>query len=260
MESAEKKEFVGKTAIVTGAASGMGLLSARKLAEGGANVVLCDVNGERVEAAAAEIRQNGGNSFAVKVDVRHYEEVEAAAKFTLEHCGRIDILINCAGGYCGRIFNRGSEPFWELPTEVLDWGAEVNFKGPIWFCRAVFGTMLKQENGVIINLGSIDGVTGGWGVVYGAAKAGMVGLTRSLAIFGAPHKVRVCCVTPGPVLTRPGMAKMATLLKRAAEPIEVVNLILYLCSDKAAFITGCNYLIDGGRSCGGACYIDNGKK
>jgi len=83
----------------------------------------------------------------------------------------------------------------------------------------------------------------------------MIGLTKSLALYGAPYNVRACCVSPGPVLTRPGMANMATPLKRAAEPIEVVNLILYLCSDKAAFITGSNYLIDGGRACGGASYI-----
>ena len=77
------------------------------------------------------------------------------------------------------------------------------------------------------------------------------GLARSLAICGAPHNVRACCVSPGPVLTRPDMAKMTTRLGRAAEPQEVVDLILYLCSDKAAFITGTNYMIDGGRTCGG---------
>ena len=84
----------------------------------------------------------------------------------------------------------------------------------------------------------------------------MIGLTKSLAILGAPYNIRACCVSPGPVLTRPAMAGMATLLKRAAEPVEVVDLILYLCSEKAAFITGSNYLIDGGRACGGACYIE----
>jgi 3-oxoacyl-[acyl-carrier protein] reductase len=112
--------------------------------------------------------------------------------------------------------------------------------------------MIEQKSGVIINLGSIDGVTGGgWCLDYSAAKAGMIGLTKSLALYGAPYGVRACCVSPGPVLTRAQMAKMKTPLGRAAEPIEVVNLILYLCSDKAAFITGSNYLIDGGRACGG---------
>ena len=75
----------------------------------------------------------------------------------------------------------------------------------------------------------------------------MKGLTKSLAILGAPHNVRACCVIPGPVLTRPGMARMKTLLGRAAEPVELVDFILYLCSDKAAFITGSSHVIDGGR-------------
>ncbi len=242
-------EFKNRTAIVTGAASGMGLLAAQKLAEQGANVVLCDVNQERVENAAAEIRAQGGSASGVKVDVRHYDEVEAAAKFAIETFGRIDILINSAGGYCGRIFGR-SESFKDLPVDVLEWGVDVNFKGPIWFSRAVFNTMVAQKGGVIINLGSIDGVTGG-AVVYGAAKAGMIGLTKSLALHGAPHGIRACCVSPGPVMTRAAMANMKTPLGRAAEPIEVVDLILYLCSDKAAFITGSNHLIDGGRACGG---------
>ncbi|MEN6545916.1 MAG: SDR family oxidoreductase, partial [Armatimonadia bacterium] len=86
---------------------------------------------------------------------------------------------------------------------------------------------------------------------YGAAKSGMIGLTKSLALYGAPHGIRSCCVSPGPVLTRPAMANMKTRLGRAAEPDEIVSLILYLCSDEAAFITGSNYVIDGGRSIGG---------
>jgi len=83
---------------------------------------------------------------------------------------------------------------------------------------------------------------------YGAAKSGMIGLTKSLALYGAPHGIRACCVSAGPVLTRPEMAMMKTRLGRAAAPQEIVDLILYLCSDKAAFITGANYIIDGGRS------------
>ena len=112
--------------------------------------------------------------------------------------------------------------------------------------------MIEQKNGVIITLGSVSGVEGAAGAVsYSCSKFGMIALAKSLAIAGAPHGVRACCVSPGPVLTRPGMAGMKTRLGRAAEPKEVVDLILYLCSDKAAFITGTNYMIDGGRSIGG---------
>ena len=144
-------------------------------------------------------------------------------------------------------------PFHEMPIEVIDWGLDVNLKGVVYCCRAVLGTMIQQKSGVIINLGSVTGIQGdGYGAVnYSAAKSGIIGLTKSIALCGAPHGVRCCCVSPGPVLTRPGMANMKTRLGRAAEPIEVVNLILYLCSDKAAFITGTNYLIDGGRTIGG---------
>ena len=107
---------------------------------------------------------------------------------------------------------------------------------------------MNQKKGVIINIGSVDGETGG-AVDYAAEKSGLTyGLTKALARIGAPYGVRCCAVAPGPVLTRAAMANMKTALGRAAEPIEVVKLVLYLCSDDAAFITGDCYLIDGGCS------------
>ena len=245
-------QFENKVAMITGAASGMGLLSAQKLAEEGAKVVLTDVNADAVAVAADAIRGNGGDAIGIPVDVRDYGQVEAAATAALEKFGRIDLLLNCAGGAEGRMLKCGL-PFHEMPIEVIDWGLDVNLKGVVYCCRAVLGTMIQQKSGVIINLGSVTGIQGdGYGAVnYSAAKSGIIGLTKSIALCGAPHGVRCCCVSPGPVLTRPGMANMKTRLGRAAEPIEIVDLILYLCSDKAAFITGTNYLIDGGRTIGG---------
>jgi NAD(P)-dependent dehydrogenase (short-subunit alcohol dehydrogenase family) len=244
--------FKNKVAIITGAASGMGLLTAQKLIEEGAKVVLTDVNAEALAAAAEDIRKNGGEAVGIQVDVRNYEQVKKAADTALEKYGSIDIMLNFAGGAEGRVLNC-PYPFHEMPMEVIDWGLDVNLKGAVYFCRAVLGTMIEQKNGVIINLGSVSGVEGGGpgAVNYSAAKSGIIGLTKSLALYGAPHGVRACCVSPGPVLTRPGMANMPTRLGRTAEPQEIVDLILYLCSEKAAFITGTNYLIDGGRSCGG---------
>ena len=245
-------QFENKVAMITGAASGMGLLSAQKLAEEGAKVVLADVNADAVAVAADAIRGNGGDAIGIPVDVRDYGQVEAAATAALEKFGRIDLLLNCAGGAEGRMLKCGL-PFHEMPIEVIDWGLDVNLKGVVYCCRAVLGTMIQQKSGVIINLGSVTGIQGdGYGAVnYSAAKSGIIGLTKSIALCGAPHGVRCCCVSPGPVLTRPGMANLKTRLGRAAEPIEIVDLILYLCSDKAAFITGTNYLIDGGRTIGG---------
>jgi len=241
--------FKGKVAIVTGAASGMGLLTTQRLAEEGARVVLADVNRDAVMEAAEGIRRKGGEAVGVQVDVRRYDQVKAAVALAVEEYGRVDILLNSAGGNSARVFGR-SEPFHELDIKVIDWGLDVNLKGAVYFCHAALGQMIKQKIGVVINMGSVDGVTGSMSLDYGAAKSGMIGLTKSLAIYGAPHGIRACCVSPGPVLTRPAMAKMKTRLGRAAQPEEIVNLILYLCSDEAAFITGSNYVIDGGRSVG----------
>lgn len=140
-------------------------------------------------------------------------------------------------------------PFQDVPIEVFDWGLDVNLKGPFYMGHAAMKYMAEQKSGVIINIGSITGAEASCGdVAYATAKSGVMnGLTKSLALVGAPYGVRCCCVSPGPVLTRDAMANMKTLLGRAAEPQEIVDLIMYLASDKAAFITGENILIDGGR-------------
>lgn len=242
--------FEDRVAIISGAASGMALMTAQRLAAEGARVVLTDVNEQAVTEAAEAIRVEGGEATGVQVDVRCYDQVQAAVALAVERYGSLDILLNSAGGNAARVLGR-SGAFHELDIEVIDWGLDVNLKGALYFCHATLGHMLRQERGVVINMGSVDGVTGCRSPDYSAAKSGMIGLTKSIAIIGAPHGVRACCVSPGPVLTRPEMAKMKTRLGRAAETEEVVNLILYLCSDEAAFITGTNYLIDGGRSIGG---------
>lgn len=243
-------EFKGKTAIVSGAALGMGNLISRKLAEKGAKVLLTDIDLAKVEETAEAIRAKGGRAGAVHVDVRQYKEVENAVNTAKEKFGSVDFLLNFAGGSPSRVFGR-TEPFAQRDPALLEWGIDVNLRGALFFCRAVFPFMIENKGGVIVNIGSIDGVTGSYAVEYSAAKSGMTGLTKSLALVGAPHGIRAVCVIPGPVLTRAAMANMKTLLGRAAKPEELVDFILYLCSDKAAFITGSSHLIDGGRACGG---------
>jgi len=243
-------KFADRVAIISGAASGMGLLSAQRFAEKGARVVLTDVNEDGVTQAAERIRAQGAEAVGVRVDVRRYDQVRASVEMAVERYGSVDILLNSAGGASSRVFGR-SEPFHELDIEIIDWGLDVNLKGAVYFCHAVLGHMIRQNRGVVINMGSVEGITGSCCLDYGAAKSAMIGLTKSVALYGAPYGIRSCCVSPGPVLTRPEMAKMKTRLGRAAEPEEIVNLILYLSSDEAAFITGANYMIDGGRSIGG---------
>jgi 3-oxoacyl-[acyl-carrier protein] reductase len=138
--------------------------------------------------------------------------------------------------------------FPEVPIEVYDWGIDVNLKGPMYFAHAVMKQMREQKSGLIVNIGSIAGMEGaGRGVDYPTSKAGiMFGLTKAVAQCGAPYGVRCVCVSPGPVLTRP--MGMKTLLNRAAEPKEIIDLILFIASDKGQFINGENIMIDGGRN------------
>ena len=246
--------FTGKTAIVTGAASGMGLLFSQNWAELGGNVVMCDVNETVLAEKMAEINKNSkGQAIAVPCDVRDYTQVCAARDKAVAQFGSIDVLTNFAGGTAVRMrgVDRQKCPeFPDVPIDIYDWGIDVNLKGPFYFSHAVAKQMREQKSGLIINIGSITGAEGdGYGMDYPTSKAGlMFGLTKSLAQFGAPHGIRAVCVSPGPVLTREAMKFMKTMLGRAAEPQEIIDLCLFIASDKGGFINGENIMIDGGRN------------
>lgn len=246
--------FGNKVAISTGAASGMGLLFAKNWADLGGNVVLCDVNNTALKQAVAEINEKQkGKAIGVLCDVRDYSQVCKARDKAVKAFGSIDVMANFAGGTAVRMQKVDREvypEFPDVPIEVYDWGIDVNLKGPFYFAHAVLKQMREQKNGLIINIGSITGAEGdGYGMDYPTSKAGlMFGLTKSIAQFGAKYGIRCVCVSPGPVLTRANMANMKTLLGRAAEPQEIVDLCLFLASAKGQFINGENIMIDGGRN------------
>ena len=243
-------EFKGKTAIVTGAASGMALLFCKKFVNLGGNVVMADINGDILAEKAAEINaEYPGKATAAVCDVRNYDEVCAVRDLAVKAYGSIDVMVNLAGGAETRIL-RASGEFPDIPIEVYDWGIDVNLKGQFYFGHAVMKQMREQRSGVIINIGSITGEEGcATNVAYSTSKSGaMNGLTKSLALYGSKYGVRCVCVSPGPVLTRPGMAAMKTALGRAAEPMELVNMILYAASEEGSFLDGINILMDGGRN------------
>ena len=252
--------FEGKVAISTGAASGMGLLFAQNWAELGGNVVLCDVNENVLKEKVEEINEKGkGKAIGVVCDVRDYNQVCNARDKAVEEFGSIDVMANFAGGTATRMqnVNRGEYPeFPDVPIDVYDWGIDVNLKGPFYFSHAVLKQMREQKSGLIINIGSITGQEGdGYGMDYPVSKAGvMFGLTKSIAQFGSKYGIRCVCVSPGPVLTRAAMANMKTLLGRAAEPQEIIDLCLFLASDKGQFINGENIMIDGGRNAMNRCW------
>ena len=247
-------DFTGKVAMSTGSASGMGLLFSQNMAELGANVVMTDVNEAVLNEKVAEINANGkGRAIGILCDVRDYAQVCAARDKAVETFGRIDIHVNFAGGTAVRmckVDHKKHPEFPDVPIDVYDWGIDVNLKGPFYFAHALLKQMREQKSGLIINIGSIAGADGDpYGMDYPTSKAGlMYGLTKSMAQYGAPYNIRCVCVSPGPVLTRADMANMKTLLGRAAEPQEIIDLILFIVSEKGQFINGENILIDGGRN------------
>lgn len=247
-------DFIGKAAVATGAASGMGLLFAQNFAALGGNVVMCDVNEAVLQEEAAKINAaGGGKALSLYCDVRDYTQVCGARDRAIEAFGSIDVLANFAGGTAVRMckVDRTAHPeFPDVPIDVYDWGIDVNLKGPFYFAHAVTAQMRKQQGGLIVNIGSITGAEGdGYGMDYPVSKAAlMYGLTKSIAQFGAKHNIRCVCVSPGPVLTRAAMAKMQTMVGRAADPQEIVDLVLFIASDKGQFINGENIMIDGGRN------------
>jgi 3-oxoacyl-[acyl-carrier protein] reductase len=252
--------FESKVAISTGAASGMGLLFAQNWAELGGNVVLCDVNETVLSQKVEEINSLGkGKAIGLVCDVRDYNQVCKVRDKAVAEFGRIDVMVNFAGGSAFRMCNVDREKYPEfpdVPIDVYDWGIDVNLKGPFYFAHAVLKQMREQKSGLIINIGSITGQEGdSYGMDYPTSKAGlMFGLTKSIAQYGSRHGIRCVCVSPGPVLTRAAMANMKTLLKRAAEPQEIIDLCLFLASDKGQFINGENIMIDGGRNAMNRCW------
>lgn len=238
-------QFKNKVAVITGAASGMGLSCSKEFVRLGAKVIMCDINEQALVAATQEI---GESAIPMVGDVRDFSYAEAVAAEAAKY-GGADYLIACAGGYEARCLN-SMVPFYEQPKEVLDWGIDINLKGPIYFARTLMPQMVEKKSGVIVLLGSVTGFEGdGIGAMYGTAKSGLFNFVKGLAMAGAPHGVRALCVTPGPVLTRAAMNNMPTLMGRAAEVEELVDVILFMCSDNASFITGTNHVVDGGRLC-----------
>ena len=247
-------DFKGQVAISTGAASGMGLLFAENFASLGGNVVMCDVNEKMLFEKVEEINEKGiGKAVGVICDVRDYNQICAARDRAVAEFDRIDVMANFAGGTAVRMrgVDREAHPeFPDVPIDVYDWGIDVNLKGPFYFAHAVLKQMREQKGGLIINIGSITGAEGdGYGMDYSTSKAGlMYGLTKSIAQYGSKYGIRCVCIAPGPVLTRAALANMKTLLGRAAEPQEIIDLCLFVASDKGQFINGETIMIDGGRN------------
>ncbi|MDO8726579.1 MAG: 3-oxoacyl-ACP reductase FabG [Candidatus Methanoperedens sp.] len=237
-----------KVVVITGAGSGIGKETALLFAKEGAKVVVADVNEKAGEETVEQIRKNG-EGFFIKLDVTNREQSKQMAKTTLEKYGKIDVLINNAGIVQDAFVSKMTEQQWD---RVID----VNLKGVFNCIQSVVEIMMNQGSGVIINTSSIVGLNGNVGQVnYAATKAGLIGMTKTLAKELGKKGIRVNAVAPGFIATPMTaavpekileMMKEKTPLRRLGEPRDIANAYLYLASDEANFVNGAVLCVDGG--------------
>jgi NAD(P)-dependent dehydrogenase (short-subunit alcohol dehydrogenase family) len=250
-------EFEGKTAIVTGAGSGIGRATAYAFADRGAKVAVADVDTKGGKATVDRIKKSGGEAIFVKTDVSKSAEVQALVNKTVDTYGRLDYALNNAG------VNRGiGVPTADYKEEDWDIVQSINLKG-VWLCmKYEIQQMLKQGGkGAIVNTASISGLSAHPAdPAYVSSKFGCVGLTKTAALEYAKTNIRINCVCPGPVKTglfdrveeaMPGASEGArdmVPMGRVGEPEEVAEAVMWLCSDGASFVTALAMSVDGGEA------------
>lgn len=241
-----------KVALVTGASTGIGEAVARLGAREGGRVWLLDVD-QRGEDVASAIRDDGGCAQFIRVDVMREADITAAVDTILAEEGRIDVLVN----------NAGRDAHYDATTmDAKEWDAvmHLDLRAPWLLARAVFPAMISARQGAIVNLGSLHArLTAEGHFPYGAAKAGLGGLTRTLALEVGRYGVRVNTVSPGYTLSTRVAADLAALgprerericnlhpLRRFADPEDIAEVVVFVASDRARAVTGADWAVDGG--------------
>ena len=245
----DAKPLAGRVAIVTGGSRGIGLASARLLAEGGASVVVSGRDAARLETATRELEATGAAVLGVAADAARREDVDRLVEAARERFGRLDVLVNNAGMTRDQLLVRMKDDDWD---QVL----ATNLRGVFLMTRAVGKVMMRQRSGRIINISSTAGAMGNAGQVnYSAAKAGVIGLTKAAARELAHWNILVNAVAPGLIETDmtaslPAEAREALLgqvpLKRIGVARDVAEVVRFLAGDGAAYITGQTIHVNGG--------------
>jgi 2-hydroxycyclohexanecarboxyl-CoA dehydrogenase len=242
-----------KVAIVTGGANGIGEAICKRMAQEGANVVVADIAIEQAKKLSDKLANSYSRSLALKVDVTKSQDANYMLTAVLDEFGKVDILVNNAG--------RGSQDkgvFSESEEDVWDFVIALNLKGVLNCTHAVINHMIERKEGKIVNIASRAGVQGTVGLAdYSAAKAGVIGFTKALAKEIAPYGITVNSVSPGPIATSLFLSnpeefqeriRSGVLLGRLGKPEEIASMAVFLASDEADFITGQNFIVDGGKA------------
>ena len=245
-------QIKGWVAIVTGGASGIGRETALRLAREGARVAIVDINLDGANKVADEIRAAGGESLALKTDITNLDEAHRMAKAVLDKFGQVDILANIAGG----AFPSKMGSFAQSDRQVWDLNINLNLFGTFNCTHAIVNHMMERKKGRIVNIASVAGMVGQATTAdYAAAKGGIIAFTKSLAKELAPYGINVNCVSPAITGTERVRSMPKDFLQRQidtihlhrfGEPEEIANVVVFLASDEASFVTGANYVADGG--------------
>jgi 2-hydroxycyclohexanecarboxyl-CoA dehydrogenase len=244
----------GKTAVISGAASGIGLATAQVFADAGARVLLGDIAENQGAAAAAAIRAKGKDADFIRLDVTDPASIEAFRQEAMKRRGHVDIVANVAGWGKTEPFVRNTPEFWRKLVDL-------NLMGPIQLTRAFLDTMIERQSGKVITVASDAGRVGSLGeTVYSGAKGGAIAFTKALAREMARYNINVNCVCPGPTDT-PLMAAVpdkikdafarVTPMRRLAKPAEVADAILFFASSRSDFVTGQVLSVSGGLTMAG---------
>jgi 2-hydroxycyclohexanecarboxyl-CoA dehydrogenase len=248
------KVLAGKTALVTGAASGIGRATARRLAQAGATVIVADIDDKGGQATVAGIAEAGGSARFIAVDLCEAQSIDRCAQEALAVTGGVGIVVNVAGWGISQPFVQNTPEFWD---RVL----AINLMGPIRLTHRLVAPMFEARSGKIVNVASDAGRVGSLGeTVYSAAKGGLIAFTKGLAREAARNGVNVNCVCPGPTDTplyqavpeklREAFVK-AIPFRRVGQPGEVADAILFFASAQSDYVTGQVLSVSGGLTMAG---------
>ena len=251
-------KLAGKSALITGAGSGIGAAAAHLMAAEGASVALCGIPSEGVERVATELRELGARAVALPADVRDATQMTNAVRRTVEEFGALDILVASAGIQ----MHREDREVHKLPEEVWDRTHDVNYRGVFLTCKAGLAQMVNQETGgVVVIISSVTALNGRTpNVAYASGKHGLIGLGRNIAVHYAKYGIRCNIVCPGALERTPNWedhpdpeGRLAELqetipLGRPGRPEEIASFVTFLATPEASYATGATFVIDGGLS------------